>query len=98
MSITSTIRNTIKVTDPDKFEVGYYCGAIAAHGALTRSLRRTLGFAGGMAICAVVDHMLIPTVCPLVVRGWEWMKEVVTSRSFSATPQTPQETPATTSV
>lgn len=94
MSIMKNISSYVKTTTPSKFEVGYGLGAVVMHGLLTRSLRRTAGVAAEFLMYGAIDNVVIPTVSPLVVKAWERLKEVVTTRSFTASVHPTTEQPA----
>jgi uncharacterized membrane protein len=81
MSLLQTIRNNIIVTDPSQTDVAYDVGFLSATYMLTKSWRFTGLVALGLVAGETVNHVVIPTVAPLVVRGWNAMKEMVSSRS-----------------
>lgn len=95
MSLLNSIRKNIIVTEPSETDLAYDCGYLAATFSYTKSLRATAGMACVLLACEAVVHIVIPTVTPLIQRGWVALKGVISSRSFVPDVTEQQEVVAT---
>ena len=87
MSLMQTIKNNVVVTDPKQTDIAYDIGFLSATYTFTRSWRVTGYVAAALGAAEVVSNVVIPTLQPLVVRGWTAMKEAVSTRSCCASAQ-----------